>query len=1050
MKTIYRISSIIALYLFLIASQLTANEDVEKIVKDMPRLLGSTNEGTEFLMTFHPGLHNTNLSKAIKIYISSAYTTKVTIEIPGKKVSLQKTTIPNGVIEVAFSPDVAQCYTKSVDEPPQSQQVYKGYAIIIKSNAPIICYGISNSDNLSEGYMAIPTKSLGKNYIVSSYNDPSWDNGVQYLTSYTSIVGVYDNTTVNIKLGGRFANYTPGTKKLKTGDSDSKVLNKGDVWLIGVQGDYNDLTGTSVNADKQVAVVSGSYCANVPAQMGPCNYLIEQDLPMESWGTKYHVAPIYHRQNASIIRFFAAQQNTKIYKNGIEWSNIIDVGGAETTGYKERRFVSESESYLPVTISAYSPINVVQYNTGQEDDGEDASSFQMALTPVEQYQKSLFWCTPGTKEGAPFHKNYLNIIYKSTSGGQIPDDLQFGEVMKGVMTWAPLSTLVNKPGFEIPDPDVTDFRYYYSLTITLGDSLGVYGLKANDPLTAYIYGYGDSLNSYAYPVSVSVKDLTKDDTKAPLPTYVLDCCGQVHGSVTEQPEDELLRSNLANIYMNKIESYNYFDLEYDEANFNPGVTETVDWKLVPCDWVSDARAVLTFSDRAGNDTTITIDYQPARFSLQNSVVDWGNKGYDALPESKAFNIKNKSSKAIVIDSIMLLSADKGREWAYNGFKLDPAIYKANGGVLPGYSIPVGGELIFNLIFDPATVKAEFDAGKLDFLDSIGIKANWSDVMNGGYCYSRYIGAAKAAMAYPCISVDRVDFGKVNVGETRTMNFTIFNHGSSQLTITGYSFFSGNADGIYETSLGAISAENPVRIWANEAKTFTVTFKPKEMINYSDKIIFESDAFETCTDHDPILELNGAGTDLLIEPIADVTILKNTIANIAIITNSAKPSTLKVTLRNDSTNLFHRDSTLITGSNNIYNLKINPIKDSTGSCYVEIDAEDEFRSGSTSFKFTVEGGGSVEDNLLINNSIFISPNPVNSSSVNIEYELNCNCTIVLALYNSNGLLISNLLNEFQAAGSQSFTLPVGDLAAGVYFIELKAGDSVGHKSFVIVK
>jgi len=309
---------------------------------------------------------------------------------------------------------------------------------------------------------------------------------------------------------------------------------------------------------------------------------------------------------------------------------------------------------------------------------------------------------------------------------------------------------------------------------------------------------------------------------------------------------------------------------------------------------------------------------------------------------------------------------------------------------------------------------------------------------------------EVSMAYPCISVDKLDFGKVLVNESRTGNTTISNHGSSLLTITGYSYENENADGVYGTSLGEISPEKPLTIMAGEAATISVTFTPKEMKNYTDKIIFESDAEETCADNDPILELNGYGDNLLIEPISDITIFMNTTANIPIITNSTKPSTLKVTLAGDYPPLFPMDSTAITGNNNTFNLKISPIKEKIGSCYLEVDAQDEIRSGSTTFKFTVKTGGSVHDSSPENKDIFISPNPVSNTSVSIKYTLENNCNVLLSLYNSNGMLIRNILNEFQIAGNQTFTLSVDELPADIYFVEFRAGAVVGHKSFVVVK
>jgi hypothetical protein len=364
-KALIKLSGlIIVLMLAAIMAQASDNNDEARIHKELPRLLGTSNQGTEFYMAFHPCWETTGKANGCKIYVTSAVATRVTVQIPGKEIYQQKTTIPNDIIEFTFDPGIAQCYRKTDREPPQPQRVFKGYGIIVTADDPIVCYGVTRYQYTSDGYLAIPKSGLGKSYVVAAYNDPCQDNGVQYLTPYTSIVGVYNKTDVNVVLGGRFSNYTPGANQLKTGDRAYNRIDRGDVWLIGTQGDYSDLTGTTVQANKQIAVISGSFCAYIPIQMSACDFTSEQDLPMESWGYKYHVTRIIKRLKASVIRVFASEPNTVIYRDGNEWSLVKSVGGAEGSGYIERRAVAETEEIRPVTISAKNRIAVEQYNCG--------------------------------------------------------------------------------------------------------------------------------------------------------------------------------------------------------------------------------------------------------------------------------------------------------------------------------------------------------------------------------------------------------------------------------------------------------------------------------------------------------------------------------------------------------------------------------------------------------------------------------------------------------------------------------------------------------------
>ncbi|MEI6089791.1 MAG: T9SS type A sorting domain-containing protein, partial [bacterium] len=714
--------------------------------KDLPKLLGSSNEGTEFYMTFHPCWEETGQADGCKIYISSAVATRVTVEIPAKKIYIERTTIAKGIIEISLTPDQAQCYRKTDREQPLPQRVWQDYGIIVTSDDPIICYGVTRYRYTSDGYLAIPKSALGKNYVVASYNDPCVDNGSQYLPSYTSIVGVYDNTEVDIKLGGRFSNYTPGAKPLKTGDHFKQTINRGDVWLIGVMGDYNDLTGTTVNASKPLSVISGNFCSYIPIQTSACDFIIEQDLPMETWGKKYHVTRIINRLKGSILRVFASEPNTAIYRDGNEWAMVKTVGGAEGIGYIEKRSVSVGEELRPVTISALNNISVTQYNTGMSDDGKDSDPFQMVLSPVDQYQTSYFWCTPGVNGGSSFRYNYINLCYKSTATGQIPDDIEFGHVLDGVVNWRKLSTVVPNAGTEFIDSSITDNRYYKSLTITLEDSAGVYALKGVEPMMAYGYGF-DWYDSYGYPVAATFNDFTKPDIWAPNPDYTMDCQGNVQGKVKEQPEkDETLRSNMASMKLVNLGSNNFSNMTYDKSNFIPGTTNFSDWTLKVLDIEKDGLAVLNFMDRAGNDTTITIEYKGTKLATSNKTENWGSKTYSDQIETKELTLFNESSKPVTVDSILLVSKMPTHKLVYNGFTIDPAIYKENGGVLPGYTLQPGEDIKIKVSFDPQTLEKEITDGQVKFSDSIYVKAE----KNGDadfFCYEKSITSLQATIPF---------------------------------------------------------------------------------------------------------------------------------------------------------------------------------------------------------------------------------------------------------------------------------------------------------------
>lgn len=431
---------LVAISILLPLSSLRADEtDMDKL----SLLLGASNAGTEFLMTFHPCWEESGTNNAIRIYVTSLYKTKVTLSIPGLDIKIVKKTIPNGVIEFTLKTEEAQMYSKGsgmLAIKPHPSQVWEKRAILINSEDPIICYGVTRVESTSDGYMALPINVLGTDYQVASYEDPA-PNTSMFLPSYTSIVGAYDNTSVNFKLGGFetmiIIKETGDT--LRAGQNMTKVINKGDVWLIAGVGLSNDLTGSNVNADKPVAVISGSFCANIPTHIGYCDFIIEQELPIYNWGKNYLVSPIANRKTPALVKVFASEANTKYSINGVPAGTIQTSGGLKSKGYIETRIAIDT--LIPARISSNKAINVVQYNTGTEEDKTKIAPFQMQVIPVEQFQIDIMFATPGIKGGIGFKDNFINIIYMAKADGTIPDDLMFAEAKADVLNWIPLKNI---------------------------------------------------------------------------------------------------------------------------------------------------------------------------------------------------------------------------------------------------------------------------------------------------------------------------------------------------------------------------------------------------------------------------------------------------------------------------------------------------------------------------------------------------------------------------------------------------------------------------------
>jgi subtilisin family serine protease len=96
--------------------------------------------------------------------------------------------------------------------------------------------------------------------------------------------------------------------------------------------------------------------------------------------------------------------------------------------------------------------------------------------------------------------------------------------------------------------------------------------------------------------------------------------------------------------------------------------------------------------------------------------------------------------------------------------------------------------------------------------------------------------------------------------------------------------------------------------------------------------------------------------------------------------------------------------------------------------------------------TTESGGMVPKEFALAQNY---PNPFNPSTI-ISYQLPSASDVRLELYDVLGRKISTLVNARQSAGYYNYTLNAANLATGIYFYRLQAGNFVQTKKMLLVK
>ena len=621
MKPIYYFL-IISLILPFCSIVTNAAVDEQEVKDKLTLLMGQNNSGTDYWFTIPPVFmdESAGYDNSLKILIASPIATEVTVAVKGKGYTETKMTIPNNVIEFTLDPNIAQVRLHSAyKDGVVPAQVYKQGGIHVTSAAPIVVYVIARFAYTSDGFLAIPSSALGTHYINMVYQEPQMTKGLS--APFTGVTAAYDDTEVNFTMGGGpegiDASPIANGPLVHTGESTSQTLNQGDVWLLSINGPRQDLSGSIFMSDKPISIVSGINCANFPLGNAWCDYTVEMELPVYSWGKQYYITPMNGRKYNGIIRIFASEDNTNVYRDNELIGNIAKGGGATIgVGYLETRVWPKEDingqAIAPhlATIHSDKPIAVMYYNTGgQEDEGKTTNTdpFMMTFSPVEQFGNQIYFASPNSAGGKNlFPENYANIIFESNSD-EIPDDLLFADLSKPTPTWVKVKDYFG-PEFE---NFVVPFngKLFAAKTLKLNNE-GVFGLKStNTIIGAYSYGFG-SYDSYGYPTAATFDDLNSKDVAAPEVTYTgKKDADIITGSVDDSQQES---SGLSQFYMLESMSSNYLFAISSidkgitmnsklEPTFIPGVTKKLNWSLEKIDNTKEGYAVLYVSDRSGND-----------------------------------------------------------------------------------------------------------------------------------------------------------------------------------------------------------------------------------------------------------------------------------------------------------------------------------------------------------------------------------------------------------------------------------------------------------------
>ncbi|MFM2005131.1 MAG: hypothetical protein RLZZ09_786, partial [Pseudomonadota bacterium] len=347
------------------------------ILGGAPAFAGSSdNLGTDFWLAFPK---NYASEPALTLFISGDNAASGNVSVPGIGFTADFTVTP-GVVTSVVVPAKAQI---------DSEDGIENKGIHVTSSAEVAVYGLNRIQYTTDAYLGLPKDVLGTEYRVLAYTS----NG---LPSQLTVVASENATTVTI-------NPTTDAGSHPAGVPFDVTLQQGEVYQLG---GAVDVTGSSVIADKPVAVYGGNNCANIPPGYGYCDYLVEQMPPLTAWGKSFVTVPLAARSKGDTFRILANEDNTAVTINGAVVATL-------NKGQFHEQIIEVSS-----VITSSAPVLVAQYANGSQYDEALGDPFEMLIPPFEQFLTKYTVSTPA--DG--FEINYANLVVSNAEVGNVKMD----------------------------------------------------------------------------------------------------------------------------------------------------------------------------------------------------------------------------------------------------------------------------------------------------------------------------------------------------------------------------------------------------------------------------------------------------------------------------------------------------------------------------------------------------------------------------------------------------------------------------------------------------
>jgi hypothetical protein len=715
---------------------------------------------------------------------------------------LMCTNVPNTKVEIIYTMD-SNTYRDNVTISPGNPKEYKiindnGYlakptkpevvearSVHIISSNPISLQGFTDENNNVGLFLALPTSSLGQKYVIAAYNDQPFiaGNCLNCFDSSSSafvITAIEDNTSVTIHAN------SPTKGGHKAGDTWTVNLGRGQTyWVQGAAlDDQDDLSKSTVTATKPVAVIAGCEIMRaldamvIQGHFDYNDYIVEQMIPVEAWGTDYVSAPFTNKRgtkydvSGDLYRVFATEP-----------TNIIFNGRQQALGtYWEFPLTTD-----PVHITSDKPIMVVQYDYYVDfhfANEPRTSNSEMVLVPRHNWRKNATFKVPTgyalTYFAVAAHKDSIEKIMVQTPGavlaapiGSLPPGLKYyaGDYAIRVVQLSKQGQAV------ISGP--CDFAVYN------------YGTRDDDNIKA-TYGYASAAAASFGSISNSTPPKMKKDST----------CVTFNVTLTDSSDDG---RGIGDMYLlNDPKGLTYRNTPYVSTNVALNIdkysfgSKTVTAHVTVVNALLDAFAALYVTNRAGKDTVFTFTYSGVQMTTKPDSAAMLGVLFGSS-QCTDYTLTNNGKKAFPIEQISFQSATNHMASAFTLTTSVP---------LPTIVKP-GQTITIHVCYTPTDI----DVLHTDTLQVVTA------------CYAANLAAVLGSGDVPIIYSNNAEFGNVVVGYTScTEKIRIENKSfTKDMVLTKNLFFNSPVFSLDPVDLARL----PITLKPQGFVLLTVCYTPKQ-------------------------------------------------------------------------------------------------------------------------------------------------------------------------------------------------------------------------------